>query len=1446
MAERIDELQLLIGSDASKAIQQLGDLASALDKAAGSASGLSGATSALNGLNSALSGIGSATTTRAVENLRELSRIDLKNIKSKKVNIDLNISGVDSFKQMADSATKMGNTNFNDSGVTKFTNSLRRLAGTDMSKFGTGPFKDMVDSVKDLGSLGNVSKDLGNFVSAVARLANAGDATSQTAEGMKQLTPELQNMVTTFQSSGGVEDSVTAFVSAIAKLASAGQKADQSAQGLSKLTPEVIKFLTAMQSAPISDNMAMTIHGLGNLAAAGSNVRKELDSASGSFKSFARQIANTTIDATVKALKGLCDIAIKLGKQGASAIGNFMSKLHLIPSGADGVNRTALSFGNLLRAVLPFYGIRGLFDWAKGAVEAGSSIVELENVIDTSFGHLGKGYEDISGYVYKWAQTTIDGFGVSQLAAERYAGRLMAMFNSSGFDITEGMRDSAAKMSTDLVERAGDIASFYDISVDEAMTKMQSGLAGMTRPLRSLGVNMSVANMQAFALSQGITTAWKEMDQATQMALRYQYMLHATQYAAGDFQKTQLSLANQVRLLTLNFQMLSATIGQGLISAIAPVISWINLLIKRLIQAATAFRTFMWTLFGKPIQAAKGVVDDLAGYLDDASGAAGGLADGAGGASDGLGSAGKAAKELKKQLQVLPFDELNQLAKNTDSASSGSGGGGGGGGAGGGGLGDLGFADMGDLDLSGSPTLDAINKWAQKIRAAFDAKDWKLMGLTIADGLNEGLAKLYEVLDWAKWEPVLKGFIQPFQTVVNFMVDGIDWPLLGKTVARGLNLITNTFRLWINGFNWRNYGRKFALGMNGFLGEWDADAFGRAIVDKFRAAWNFFGGWIEKFNFKLLGTKLKEGVLGALDELDWKDMGNSLAGLFNGISDTIIEFFEDGEVSDKLADSFVELVNGFLEKFDSEKAKKAMESVKKNLQKIISKAISNIDKTELAGDIGNVLIGLPWKLIGVKLGIHVGGALAIGLFGSVFKKTATNLLTNLISSKLGIGAAGKAGASAGAGAASSAGAGAGIGAGGAAGLGIMGGMLGLGLWMRKYADDHGGTEQLKGTNMGLSTQTTIIEKQKENNQALSSKGMNAAGQYTSIQAPTPTNTQSTNTVKTVMTGEKDPSFTLLENAKAALMANPVIKKLMDGNTSKEFNSGYSKYTDTKSYKSTKIFDAKPLAAIKTWWSRNIDTKNYKSTKSFIANPYDSVKTWWSRNVDTKNYKSTKGFAANASDGIKTWWDRNTNTHNYKSTKGFSADPSNGIKTWWGRYVDQGHYTATKYMKAADAGRFLTFTGLWQSIKDKWVDINVSIVKKTADLGAWIKGKWEELVSFRWFAKGGMFTGPTAINVFGEAGDEAAIPLERKSTMKRIGNAIVNAGGMGNSNSDEIADAIALRVIPAIAQMMSNQNQRPIAVNAVLYTENDEVLARAVNRGQRVLDKRYNPVSQFSY
>ena len=114
------------------------------------------------------------------------------------------------------------------------------------------------------------------------------------------------------------------------------------------------------------------------------------------------------------------------------------------------------------------------------------------------------------------------------------------------------------------------------------------------------------------------------------------------------------------------------------------------------------------------------------------------------------------------------------------------------------------------------------------------------------------------------------------------------------------------------------------------------------------------------------------------------------------------------------------------------------------------------------------------------------------------------------------------------------------------------------------------------------------------------------------------------------------------------------------------------------------------------------------------------------------------------------------------------------------------------------------------------------------------------------AKGGLFTGPVGFQVFGEAGAEAAIPLERKSTMKKIANAIVDSGGFNTGANSDLANDIAVRVAPIIMDAMNSRGERPINVNATLYTENNEVLAKAVNRGNRSLDKRYHPVAQYSY
>ena len=448
----------------------------------------------------------------------------------------------DGFERISGSISLMNQSNLKDTGITQFANAFRKLAEVDTSKFDPSVFHKVAVGISEFKNVGNISADVTKFVSAMARLANAGDNTRKTAYGLDALVPRLRSAVKSFTNMGTIDSSINKFVSSFTRLATSGGKAKETAANIKELTKAVIVFLKALQHAPqVSDNLAMTIHGLGNLAAAGQKTGKALSSigdTGGGGKGIFSGAFSTAANTAASGLKKVLDISLKLGGKGASALGSFMQRLGLLPGASNGIDRTALSFGNLLRAIVPFYGIRGIFDWGKEAVTVGSSLVEIENVIDTAFGSLKKGYQDISGYTYDWAKTTIDNFGVSELAAKQYAGRLMSMFNSSGFDISEGMRDSAAKMTTDLIERAGDIASFYDISVDEAMTKMQAGLAGMNRPLRSLGINLSVANLQSFALSKGINTSWKEMDQATQMALRYEYILNASQYAMGDFART--------------------------------------------------------------------------------------------------------------------------------------------------------------------------------------------------------------------------------------------------------------------------------------------------------------------------------------------------------------------------------------------------------------------------------------------------------------------------------------------------------------------------------------------------------------------------------------------------------------------------------------------------------------------------------------------------------------------------------------------------------------------------------------------------------------------------------------------------------------------------------------------------------------------------------------------
>lgn len=206
---------------------------------------------------------------------------------------------------------------------------------------------------------------------------------------------------------------------------------------------------------------------------------------------------------------------------------------------------------------------------ATSAIQTASDLVEVQNVVDVSFGESAQVIND-------WSKTTLEAFGMSELSAKRYAGTMGAMLKSSGL-----AGDAVNAMSMDMAQLSADMASFYNLDLDTAFQKIRAGISGETEPLKQLGINMSVANMEAFALANGIETAWSEMSQAEQTMLRYQYLMQATADAQGDFNRTSDAFANQSRLLQENWSMFTASIATHALPALASLFKWLNDLIKR-------------------------------------------------------------------------------------------------------------------------------------------------------------------------------------------------------------------------------------------------------------------------------------------------------------------------------------------------------------------------------------------------------------------------------------------------------------------------------------------------------------------------------------------------------------------------------------------------------------------------------------------------------------------------------------------------------------------------------------------------------------------------------------------------------------------------------------------------------------------------------------------------
>lgn len=484
----IDTLDIQISSSTEKAVRALTNLSKKLTD-----------------VNSALRGVNTNGLRSCVRELGKLKELDIGKM----------TSIADGIGKFSNSIKTMGGVDYKGSGLNAVINSINRLSQVDISSFDTGKLGEIIHKLSNLAEIPDVSSSVNRFVNSMARLANSGEYIANVSAELPGLGRNLKSIVESFTSVGDISEPVNRLVQSIAQLASSGNRIGQTSSQLGTLAKEVLSFFDVMKTAPkISENTIRMTEALAKLANAGGKVNSATNSISSAFSKLS------------SATSSLGNIVSKTSSIIGTGVKGIIGWFQRLGNSSSGIKTASFNLGNLLKTAIGFKAIRGLANLGKSAIGFGSAITEIENVVDVSFGSM-------ADEAYKFASTAKEQFGLSELAAKQYSGTMMAMMKSSGV-----AQDAASKMSISLAGLSGDIASFYNIDTDTAFQKIRSGISGEIEPLRQLGINLSVANMEAYALSRGITTSYNAMSQAEKVALRYNYLMSVTGDVQGDFART--------------------------------------------------------------------------------------------------------------------------------------------------------------------------------------------------------------------------------------------------------------------------------------------------------------------------------------------------------------------------------------------------------------------------------------------------------------------------------------------------------------------------------------------------------------------------------------------------------------------------------------------------------------------------------------------------------------------------------------------------------------------------------------------------------------------------------------------------------------------------------------------------------------------------------------------
>lgn len=721
---------------------------------------------------------------------------------------------------------------------------------------GTSGLDSIANSISNIANKASGAQGLDNIASSIQKIAlsmqrlsniNTGDLDTK----IPNITASLKTFVDKLKEVGKINPNVEPIynisraISSLSKINTSGlsNKMTELANALKKLQESTtdVDFSKLNASGILELSKALSSLGGKNALAAPENMEKLGTALNRMMNALSHTpaVSQNLIQMT-QALAQLAANLRGVSSSGSGAAGGLLNV-------GSAASRTKKHVFSLAAAFGKFYAtywllLRGFRMFSK-AIDISSDLTEVQNVVDVTFGDMAQKVEDLS-------KVSIKDFGMSELTAKQISSRFQAMGVAMGF-----AQDEMSDMSIELTKLAADMASFYNVEQEAVAEKLSSIFTGQTRPLRDFGLDLTQATLQEWALAQGMDVNIKKMSQAEKTLLRYQYVMQNTTAAHSDFQRTAGTWANQVRVLAQSFEQLGSVIGGALINAFKPLVAWLNRAMQSIIAFAQTVVNALGKIFGWTYEIKGG---GIANDFEDAGVGAEEMADGTGKAKDNL-------KDMQKYIAA--WHEVNNMTTKDDDAGGGKGGGGGAGGA-------IGDAASGQLVR----TEGLLDKYKSDIDSLYELGEY--IGKVLTDAMNG--------INWEKVYEGARNFGKGLADFLNGLISPELFGAVGRTIAGALNTAIYSALAFGERFDWTDFGKSIATGINEFFKMFDFESLARTI--------------------NVWANGILDAIIKAIDTIDWGMIGTRLG--------TFLEEIDFLQIAGKVMKALWKALNAAFETYE--------------------------------------------------------------------------------------------------------------------------------------------------------------------------------------------------------------------------------------------------------------------------------------------------------------------------------------------------------------------------------------------------------------------------------------------------------------------------------------------------------------------------------------------------